>query len=200
MATSKIDRLPEDVRRQLITWLSDASWSRAECAEALEDLLDSMDYPAAERPAHDSVNRYARKFSALLQKQRERHEVAATWIGQFGRLPEGQLGQLIIQMVQGLSFEAGLTLDGAATAPEDMPALVRMLKDLATTVERTERASTLNAAREADIRAAAAEEAAALATQAAKDAGLSDEAAAGIGECIRIYLPDNHRQGALARA
>ncbi len=169
---SKIDRLPQAIRESLILWLSDPAWTRQDATDALNELLDVQGHPAGDdRPAVDSVNRYAQKFSALLQKQRERHEVAATWIGQFGRLPEGQLGQLIIQMVHGIAFEAGLKLGDAEMQAEDMPALVRMLKDLATTVERTERASTLNSQRELVLRQEVAAEFISKAQAAATGAG-----------------------------
>ena len=181
---SKVDRLPEAARTALITWLSDPAWTRADATAALHDLLEELGSDV-ERPGIDSVNRYAQRFSALLAKQRERHEVAETWIGQFGRLPEGQLGQLIIQMVHGLAFEAGLALeDGGRVAAEDMPALVRMLKDLATTVERTERASSLNARREAEVRAETTRAAAERAADAATRNGLSADGVAALRAAI----------------
>lgn len=181
---SKIDRLPPAAREALTLWLSDPAWTRADATAALHDLLEELGSDV-ERPGIDSVNRYAQRFSALLTKQRERHAVAETWIGQFGRLPEGQLGQLIIQMVHGLAFEAGLALeDAGAVAAEDMPALVRMLKDLATTVERTERASSLNAQREAAVREQTARAAADRAASAATRSGLSAEGVAALRAAI----------------
>jgi hypothetical protein len=169
-----IDTLPAEARQALITWLSDPAMTQEAARDQLDALLEEMGHEA--RPSLSAVNRYAQRFSALLAKQRERHEVAETWIGQFGRIPEGQLGQLIIQMVHGLAFETSMQLeDMGRIDPEDMPGVVRMLKDLATTIERTERASSLNAAREADIRERARTEAADTAVAAATQQGLSAE-------------------------
>lgn len=181
---SAIDRLPEAARRELIAWLSDPAWTREDAHEALNALLDEMGEPEGGRPSLSSVNRYAQRFTALLAKQRERHEVAETWISQFGRIPEGQLGQLIIQMVHGLAFETGLQLEELELDSDEMPGMVKMLKDLATTVERTERASQINAAREAEIRRREREQAADAAETSAKRQGVSPEGITALREAI----------------
>lgn len=164
---SKIDRLPPDAREALTQWLSDPAWTRQDATEALHELLDELGFEG-ERPAVDAVNRYAQRYQAQLQKMRERTEVAQAWISQFGRVPEGQLGQMVIQLVHGLAWEHGLKLSEADPGADDMPAAVRMLKDLSITIERTERASSLSAEREAEIRTQAAKAAQAQAADAAE--------------------------------
>lgn len=154
---SKIDRLPAEAREALTRWLSDPAWTRQDATDALHELLDELGHEG-ERPAVDSVNRYAQRYQAQLQRMRERTEVAEAWIGQFGRVPEGKLGQMVIQLVHGLAWEHGLKLSEADASPEDMPAAVRMLKDLSITIERTEKASSLSAERERELKRAAAEE------------------------------------------
>lgn len=147
---SKIDRLPEEAREALTRWLSNPAWTRQDATDALHDLLDELGHEG-ERPAVDSVNRYAQRYEAQLRRMRERTEVANAWIGQFGRVPEGKLGQMVIQLVHGLAWEHGLRLSEAAPNEEDMPAAVKMLKDLSITIERTEKASSLSAEREAEL-------------------------------------------------
>ena len=169
---SKIDKLPAAAREALIAWLSDPAWTRQDATDALNELLDELGHEG-ERPAVDSINRYAQRYEAQLQRMRERTEVAQAWIGQFGRIPEGKLGQMVIQLVHGLAWEHGLKLSEADPQAEDMPAAVRMLKDLAVTIERTERASSISADREAEIRTQAAAEAQASAADRAADVAQS---------------------------
>jgi hypothetical protein len=171
---SKVDKLPAVAREALIQWLSDPAWTRQDATEALHALLDELGHDG-ERPAVDSVNRYAQRYEAQLQRMRERTEVANAWIGQFGRVPEGKLGQMVIQLVHGLSWELGLKLSEGTpdVGSEDMPAAVRMLRDLAVTIERTERASSISAEREAEIRTQAAAEAQASAADRAADVAQS---------------------------
>ena len=121
------------------------------------------------------MNRYAKKMAEVGQRLQERHQVADMWVDKFGRLPQGKLGQLIIQMVHGLAFDAGVQLSEAPIDAEAMPATVRMLKDLAQTLEKTERAASLNVQREREIRQQAAEQAASVAAASAKKAGLSSD-------------------------
>jgi len=148
---SKIDLLPPEARAALQAWLADPAISQEEATEALHDWLDGQDWTGP-RPSRHSVNRYAQRFSAIMQRRAEANEVAAHWVAQFGRVPQGQLGQLVVQMIQGMAFDSMVKLDGQPIDPDDMPGQVRMLKDLAAMAERTERAASLNTERERSIR------------------------------------------------
>jgi hypothetical protein len=167
---SRIDIIPEDARGALQAWLADPAISQAEATEALHAYLDEQDWDGP-RPSESSVNRYAQRFSAVMQRRREANEVAQHWVAQFGRVPQGQLGQLIIQMIQGMAFDQMVSLDGKPVDPEDLPGHVKMLRDLAQMAERTERAASLNADRERTIREEQrAEDAAKLDELAKRDA------------------------------
>jgi len=109
------------------------------------------------------------------QRLQERHQVADMWVNKFGRMPQGQMGQLIIQMVHGLAFDAGMKLSEDEVSTENLPGLVKMLKELSITIEKTERAATLNADREQEIRKQAAEEAAAAVETSAASSGMSKQ-------------------------
>ena len=80
------------------------------------------------------------------------------WIEKFDRLPQGKVGQLIIQMVHGLAFDASLALAECDISEEDMPAQVKMIKELAIMLERTERAASLNQEREKELKKQIAED------------------------------------------
>jgi hypothetical protein len=166
---STIDLLPDDLRELLRELLADPRVTQLEIVERINQrLAQRPDAPVA-RLSKSALNRYAVRMNEIGRRLSERHEVAELWVGKFGRLPQGQLGQLIIQMVHGLAFDAGLKLsEGEGADPDDLPAMVRMLKDLAHTIEKTERAASLNAEREADIRRQMAAE---LAEQVGREAG-----------------------------
>lgn len=164
---SKIDLIPEHARSALQAWLANPAISQAEATEALHELLEQADY-SGEPPSVSSVNRYAQRFSDIMRRRREANEVAKTWVSQFGRVPQGQLGQLIIQMIQGMAFDNMISLDGQPVDPEDMPGQVKMLRDLAQMAERTERAASLNSERERAIREEQRREDAAKLEQLAK--------------------------------
>lgn len=148
---SRVDLIPPPARQALQEWLSNPAISQAEATEALHDLLDAQQWDGP-RPSVSAVNRYAQRFAATMQRRREANEVAQHWVAQFGRVPQGQLGQLVVQMIQGMAFDTMVSLDGTHPDLEDMPGHVKMLRDLAQMAERTERAASLNAERERSIR------------------------------------------------
>lgn len=170
---SKVDLIPQAAREALQAWLADPAVSQAQAAEAVNALLEEMG--RAERLSVAGVNRYAMKMNEVGRRLQERHRVAEMWVNKFGRMPQGKMGQLIVQMVHGLAFDVGLQLGQTDLDPEQMPATVRMLKDLGTMLERTERASSLNAAREAAVKREAAAEAADAAEAEAGRQGVSEQ-------------------------
>lgn len=170
---SSIDALPPDILKQLQALLADPRMTQLEITAQINELLiDRGEEPISK----SAVGRFAQRMDVVGKRLQEQHQIADMWIGKFGRVPQGQIGQLIIQMVQGLAFDAGLKLSEAGVTDEEMPATVKMLKDISMTIERTERASSMNAKREKEIRAEEREQAASAAEKVAKAGGLSTEA------------------------
>lgn len=168
--SSTIDRLPPDILKQLNVLLADPRCSQVDAAHRINFILSQEGHG---RVSKSAVNRYAIRMNEVGRRLKERHQVADIWVGRFGRLPQGQMGQLIIQMVHGLAFDAGMKLSEGEMDAENMPGTVKMLKDLAVMLERTERAASLNADREKDIRKQAAEEAAEAAEKTLASQGMS---------------------------
>jgi len=169
--SSTIDRLPPDILEKLNALLSDPRCSQIDAAHRINAILSQEGH--SERVSKSAVNRYAIRMNEVGQRLKERHQVADMWVGKFGRLPQGQMGQLIIQMVHGLAFDASMKLSEGEMEAENMPGTVKMLKELAIMLERTERAASLNADREKDIRKQAAEEAAEAAEKSMASQGMS---------------------------
>lgn len=181
---SKIDQLPEDAIKALNGWLSQRGMTRTEAHERLVAYLDGIEFED-EPPSRHAVNRYAMRMDEVGAKLKEAHQVADMWIDRFGAMPDGQLGQLVVQMVRTLSFEIGMKLNSQEDLDaDDLPGILKMLRDLSMTVVRTERASTLNAKRIAEIKRETAEQAADVAEKVLNDAGLSAGAVAAVKKDI----------------
>lgn len=165
---SKIDRLPPDIREKLDELLRDRRVTQLETTRRINAILDQTDH--SERMDKSSVNRYFLRMEDVGAKIRETREVAQMWIGKLGSEPAGEVGKLLNEMVRGLAFRAAMT-----ASEGDEPVDPKLLKSLAVSVHRLERAASENAALEEKVRKRTLEDAAETAGEAAKQAGASDE-------------------------
>jgi hypothetical protein len=179
---SSIDLLPDGVRRQLQELLADRKVTQLEAVRRINNVLGLMketgELPvdAPEKLSKSAVNRYFIDMDEAGRKLRESREVAEVWIGKLGAAPQGQVGNLVNEILRTLSFDMALMLQRGTVDAESAPAVTGMLKDLALTMQRLENAANLNTAREKEIRKQALAEAAEQATSVAKKGGLSAEA------------------------
>ncbi len=164
----KVDLLPEAVRRELDERLRQSGFSGY---KALSEWLAGQGYQISHAAIHD----YGKKLKAYGEKMRQAREVASVWIGRLGAEPQGQVGQLVNEILRTLAFDLSLTLGEAELDPDDIPAAARTLKDLAVMMEKLERAANLNAEREAEIRRQTAEELAEKAEAAAGGGAIAPE-------------------------
>ncbi len=171
---SSIDLLPPDILEKFLDLLRDQRLTDSKVVSEINDVLENHGHDM--RLSRSATNRYRSRMEKVGSRLKERHEIANLWIGKFGHMPQGKLGQLMIQMVQGLAFEASLKFEELENVDiEDMPALVKMLKELSMTIQRTEKAASLNATREREVRKQLAEEAAEAAAETARSDGVSPE-------------------------
>lgn len=168
---SSIDLLPDEVRDQLNDLLRDRKITQKDAVEQINQILKEMKHP--DRLSKSAVNRYAMRMEKVGRRMRESREMASIWIDKFGAQPQGRVGNLINEMLRTLSFDISLILQEGHIDEETAPAIVDMLKDLALTTMRLEKAANLNVEREKEIRTQALEEAAAGAEKIAKKGGLS---------------------------
>ncbi len=181
---SSIDLLPDDVRDQLNELLRDRKVTQKEAVERINQILAAMQYP--ERLSKSAVNRYALRMEEVGRRMREGREVADALIGKLGSQPQGQIGNLVNEILRSLSFELSLKLTDGELDEESMPAAAGMLKDLALTTMRLEKAANLNVEREKEIRRQALEEAAEKVDKTARKAGVTPETIALIHEALGI--------------
>ncbi|CAA0097670.1 Uncharacterised protein [BD1-7 clade bacterium] len=166
---SKVEQLPDQVKAFLNTALRDKNRTQEEIRNEVNQQLEALGLDN-KKISSAGLSRHASKMEKVGAKMRETNAIADAWVARLGDKPTGQVGNLLIQMTRSMAFDVAL-----AAGEEDEPASLGMLKDLALTVQRLEKASMDSLKREKEIRQAFAEEAAASAEKVAKAAGLTSE-------------------------
>jgi hypothetical protein len=142
---SSIDRLPEDIREKLQELLRDPRVTQLDATARINEILEAEGHP--DRLSKSAVNRYAVKMEEVGQKLLETREVAQMWIGKLGAEPQGEVGKLLNEMVRTLAFRM------AMRASDDDEGLdPKLIKNLAVSVYRLEKAAMENLQAEEKIR------------------------------------------------
>jgi len=162
---SSVDRLPEDIRDKLNELLRDPRVTQLTAVRKINAILEEeaeagrLPDDAPKKMSYSSVNRYAVKMKEVGDKLRQSREVAKMWIGKLGAAPQGEVGNLVNEILRTLAFDMALLLQDGTIDEEAAPGVVKMLKGLSLTMQRLERASSENVKREKEIRSQAREEA-----------------------------------------
>ncbi|RMG56316.1 MAG: DUF3486 family protein [Gammaproteobacteria bacterium] len=170
---STIDLLPTEVRDALHGWLRDPSITQAEAAKRANALLEELGIEA--RLSKSALNRYAIKMNEVGERLRQSRQVAEMWIAKLGAAPQGQVGNLVNEILRTLAFDLSITMQRGDIDPEEAPAVARMLKDMAVAMEKLERAASENVKRTEEIKRAEREAAAEKAARVASRGGMSRE-------------------------
>lgn len=171
---SSIEQLPADILEQLQALLRDPRVTQLDVTARINAALVER----GEEPVSKSaVNRYSMKMEQVGKRIRQSREVADMWIGKLGAAPQGKTGQMINEILRVISFEmSDKLLDMVDRGdPDEVPAVVAMLKDLSLSTMRLEKAANDNFKRETEIRAQAKQEAAEAADAAMKATGTPKE-------------------------
>jgi hypothetical protein len=129
--------------------------------------------------SRSALGRYRQSAEEQMRRFREAQEVAKVWADRFGDEPEGDVGQLLKQMLRSVAFQ---TLGSMSEREESAEAMEVML--LAKAMKDLAGADKLAADRILMIRREVAKQAATEAVKEAKAGGLSDEAAEAIRQKI----------------
>lgn len=171
---STFDRMPREIVAQLNVWLEDPAVQQKEALVMVNNLLESQNLEL--RATRSSLNRHAQKLEKVGRRMREGRQFADQLMAHVGADQQTQFGQLINQLLHGVSFDLAVKLqDVDIEDPENMPVVVDMLKDLSLTGQRLEKAASMNAAREKEIRQQALEEAADTVEETARAMGQSED-------------------------
>ncbi|WP_321532278.1 DUF3486 family protein [uncultured Desulfuromonas sp.] len=172
---SSIDRLPDDIREQLQELLRDPRVTQLQATEKINAVLEADGHEG--RISKSAVNRYDLQMREVGQRLQQSREVAEMWIAKLGAAPQGKIGNLVNEILRSLSFDLSLTAADMKLDAENMPAVAGMLKDLALTTMRLEKAANLNVEREKEIRQQALAEAAKAVGDEASAQGMTAEQA-----------------------
>ena len=167
---SKVDLLPDDIRKVLDSGLRDGSIQQQDLLDEINQLIESAGLPEDQKLSRSGLNRYATKMEKVGKSLREMREVTKVWTAELGDKPTGEVTKLILEMGRNQLFKALLNED------ENSQADVGMIKDAMLAVQRLESAAMASHKREKEIRKAFADEAAAKAETVAKQAGLTASA------------------------
>ena len=173
---STITTLPEDILEKLQELLRDPRVTQLDATRKINAILEDNGIPG--RVSKSAVNRYSLKMSEAGEKLRQSREVAKMWIGKLGAAPQGQVGNLVNEILRTLAFDLSLKLQNEELTEESIPGVINQLKGLALSIQRLESSSTINVKREAEIRKQALIDAATVVEHAATQHGLNTEQAA----------------------
>ncbi|QUN06441.1 DUF3486 family protein [Shewanella yunxiaonensis] len=169
---SKVDLLPEKIRKRLDAGLRDGSITQLELLDEVNALIKAAGLPEETQLSRAGLNRYATKMEAVGKSLREMREITQVWTAELGDKPTGEVTKFILEMARSQLFKALL-----AESEGGEPADVGMIKDAMLAVQRLESAAMASHKREKEIRAAFAAEAAEAAEKVASKSGLSREQA-----------------------
>ncbi len=184
---STIAKLAPDVLAKLQALLRDPRISQLEVTAQVNDLLLSL----GERPISKSaVNRYSIKMEKVGEKLRQSREISQMWIGKLGAAPQGNVGNLVNEILRTVAFDLSIKLQ-EIDDPDAMPGVIKMLKELSLSVMRLEVASSENVKREKEIRNQERESAAETAASIARKGGATKETIENIKAGILGVSRDN---------
>ncbi|NKF51374.1 DUF3486 family protein [Shewanella sp. WXL01] len=166
---SKVDMLPDDIRKHLDAGLRDGSIDQIDLLDEINALIEAAGLDDKQKLSRSGLNRYATKMEAVGKSLREMREITQVWTAELGDKPTGEVTKLILEMARSQLFKALLNEDEEA-------ADVGMIKDAMLAVQRLESAAMASHKREKEIRKAFAEEAANAAEVVAQQAGLTQSA------------------------
>ena len=172
---SSIDKLPEDIRTRLDALLADPRVTQLTATAKINAILAADGHH--QRVSKSAVNRYAVRMEKVGARLRQSREVARMWIGKLGAAPQGQVGHLVNEILRTLSFDMAILLQDGHLDADNAPAVVDMLKGLALTMQRLEKAASENVRREDEIRRQERERIQAKADAAVADADSEQERA-----------------------
>lgn len=139
----------------------------------IDEILEALQAVGGE-VSRSAVGRYAYKTRATMAKVKETREIASVWADKLGSEPDGDMGQLVGQVLHAVAFWQAQQMADAGpgdenAGPRELMFLAGALKDIAS-------AQKINADRILKIRKETAVKAAAEATTALKATGMTAEA------------------------
>ncbi len=160
MGRSKVERLPEPVRRSLEDWLRELIAGRM----TLDEVMTRMDAQFGDQlgeaaPSRSAVHRHAQKFEAISARVQRAREIAELMVAEAGPdIADGKGFQVLVQGFQSLAFDMLANLpEGQSLDPENLMFFARSIQSVAA-AQKTDADRALKLKAEAAKEAAAAVE------------------------------------------
>ena len=169
---SKVDLLPENVRKTLHEMLRDKAVPQAQILDEINALIDDAGLPEDMRLSRSGLNRYASSVEQVGHSMRQLREATSQLTADLGDKPMGDTTKLILEMARGQFFKLFM----AQTNDPNTPVDVDMIKNAMLAAQRLESTAMSSHKREKEIRLAFAEEAAnAVSEELRGQDGMSEE-------------------------
>lgn len=166
---SKIDLLPQPVRKSLDEMLRDGKWTQADILDAINEVIEEHGLPEEQKLSRSGLNRYASEMAEIGRDLRELREQTSALVANLGDAPQGETTKLILEIARSQLFKA---MRNQMLNPED-EVDIGMIKDAMLAAQRLEQTAMNAHKREKDIRQAFAEEAVAAVEATARQQGLT---------------------------
>jgi hypothetical protein len=167
---SKIKLLPAAIKTKLDELLRDGKMTQAAIVDHVNVLIIEAGLSADEQISKPGINRYSTQMHTAGQRIAEARAVSEQWVAKLGDAPSGDVSQILIEMVRTLAFEQVLNKSQSGDAVEP-----KFIKDLATGIEKLEKAASTSHKRAKEIRSEFASQAADAAAEVGKQAGLTQD-------------------------
>jgi len=163
-------RLTADELEQLHAWLNDPKLTQLEVTEKINELIEDR---GGDPVTKSAVNRYKLNIDQVGKAIRESRQMAEIWIGEFGAAPQSKVANMTSEIIRNSMIDVSLALQKitmGADDPEIIAGAIKMLKDLAYSHEKLEKAVSETTDREVKIKEIARKEALAEAASNAETA------------------------------
>lgn len=169
---SKVDLLPENVRKTLHEMLRDKAIPQARILEEINALIEDAGLPDEMKLSRSGLNRYATNVEQVGHNLRQMREMTSALTAELGDKPMGETTKLILEMARSQLFKAMMRQIENPESDVD----IDLLKNAMLAAQRLESTAMSSHRREKEIRQAFAEEAAnAVSEELRGQDGISEE-------------------------
>ncbi|MBH0026290.1 DUF3486 family protein [Pseudoalteromonas sp. SWN29] len=151
---SKVDLLPEDIKKQLDSMLRDKRFSQGEILDAVNSLIIESGLDDGATISRSGLSRHAQKTEAVGQKLRELRETTKALTAELGDKPTGDTTKLILEMARTQLYRV---LQQQVTNPDDEPIDITIIKDAMLAAQRLEQTAMAAHKRQQEIEKAYAQ-------------------------------------------
>ncbi|MBD1584804.1 DUF3486 family protein [Pseudoalteromonas sp. S16_S37] len=171
---SKIDMLPDNIKKMLDEMLRDSGNSQADILDEINKLVLDAGLDEEATISRSGLSRHAQKHEAIANQLRETRAATSALVAELGDKPMGETSKLVLEMGRTQLFKA---MQKQLMNPDENAEIdVGLIKEVMLSIQRLETTAMHVHKREKDIRKVFAEEAAnAVGDELRGEDGMSEE-------------------------